>query len=141
MRDDGPDFLRAVLERVRAAHPVDSRRMYVFGALHGAMHALAMAVPASEYFAAIAVDRGVLMEEVVPYLATGRRTVPIAMWADKKDDLFPLAHVRATRDVLNEHGFGVTLTEVAGHSGYGEVNRAAWEFLRKHHLDRAPAMH
>ena len=97
---------------------------------HMAPCTLAIAVPASEYFAAIATDGGVLMKEVVPYLSSVSRRIPIAMWTDKKNDLFPLAQVRATRDVLNRYGFGVTLTEVAGHSGYGEVNRAAWEFLQ-----------
>ena len=138
MRDDGPEFLHALINRVRAVSPVDSRRIYAFGAVHGAMHALAMAVLESEYFAAIVTDGGVLMKELVPFLARLSRRVPIAMWADRNDDFFPLRSVRATRDLLNGHGFEVTLTEIAGHSGYGEVNRAAWEFLRQYRLDREP---
>lgn len=91
MRDDGPEFLHALINRVRAGYPVDSRRIYVFGAVHGAMHALAMAVLEPEYFAGIVTDGGVLMKELVPYLARLSRRVPLAMWTDKNDDFFSVA--------------------------------------------------
>ena len=59
------------------------------------------------------------------------------------DAFFPLADVRATRDLLNAGGFSVELTEIPRHthdyySRSSEINRAAWEFLKKHELAADP---
>jgi poly(3-hydroxybutyrate) depolymerase len=61
---EGPEFLRDLLDTVTAAHDVvDRRRMYVFGHSAGAIHALDLGALESEYFAAVAAHAGVLSQE------------------------------------------------------------------------------
>jgi poly(3-hydroxybutyrate) depolymerase len=143
MRDDGPLFLRHVLEDVQGKYGVDARRVYIFGHSAGAVHGLAMAVLESEYFAAVAVHAGVLTRDFVPYIKRAPRKIPIAIWVGTNDSFFPLKPVRETRDALNEQGFGAELTEIRGHTHnyYGrssEINKAAWAFLQGKRLEKDP---
>jgi poly(3-hydroxybutyrate) depolymerase len=60
--DDGPLFLRDVVENVQEPYPVDDRRVYLFRHSAGTELALVMGTVESEYFAAVvipvpAVDR------------------------------------------------------------------------------------
>ena len=109
MRDDGPEFLRDLVETLKRAYAVDPSRIYLFGHSAGAIHALSMAVLESEYFAAVAAHAGVLPQHATPYVDRATRKTPIRMWVGTNDDLFPLEPVRATRDTLNSHGFNVEL--------------------------------
>jgi poly(3-hydroxybutyrate) depolymerase len=143
MKEDGPDFLYALIEMLRVEYPVDPRRVYLFGHSAGAIHGLAMAVLESEYFAAAAVHAGILSDGMRPLLARAPRKTPIAIWVGTNDQLFPLKAVRNTRDALQAAGFAVELTEVSGHTHayYDralEINKKAWVFLQKHRLDGDP---
>jgi poly(3-hydroxybutyrate) depolymerase len=143
MHADGPGFLYALIEMVRVQHPVDARRIYVFGHSAGAVHGIAMSILESEYFAAAAVHAGTLPPQVVPFLERAPRKIPIAIWVGTHDPLFPLPAVRATRDALQGSGFPVALTEVAGHThAYYDramqINLEVWEFLQKHQLGADP---
>jgi poly(3-hydroxybutyrate) depolymerase len=142
-RDDGPDFLYALIEMLRVQHPLDPRRIYLFGHSAGAGHALAMAVLESEYFAAAAVHAGVLPREITPMVERAPRKIPVALWIGTNDSLFPVSAVRATGDVLQSHGFPADVTEIGGHTHnyYGrspDINKQAWQFLQKHRLDGEP---
>ena len=55
---DGPDYIHAAIQASAAAHPVDFRRLYVFGQSGGAVYALNLAMLESEYFAAAALHAG-----------------------------------------------------------------------------------
>lgn len=143
MRDDGPAFLYSLLEMIRLQHPVDPRRLYLFGHSAGAVHGLMMALLESEYFAAVAVHAGALPPEVLPFIEKAPRKTPIAIWVGTNDAFFPVSGVRATRDALNGRGFGAQLTEISGHThAYydraGEINRKAWAFLQSHRLESDP---
>jgi poly(3-hydroxybutyrate) depolymerase len=143
MRDDGPDFLYALIELIRLQYPVDPRRIYLFGHSAGAVHGLAMAVLESEYFAAVAVHAGSLPEQVTAFAGRAPRKTPIGIWVGTNDALFPLPQVRATRDALNAQGFGAQLTEIGGHThAYydraAHINRQVWAFLEKHRLNGDP---
>lgn len=143
MGDDGPGFLYALVEMIRLQHPVDPRRIYLFGHSAGAVHGLAMAILESEYFAAVAVHAGVLPESARPFLERAPRKIPIAIWVGTVDPLFPVDAVRATRAALKDRGFDAALTEIGGH-GHGyydraqEINLKVWDFLQRHRLDTDP---
>jgi poly(3-hydroxybutyrate) depolymerase len=67
----------------------------------------------------------------------------IVVAPDAVDQFFPIASVRATRDVLAERGFPVELTEIPNHDHWyydiaPRINRQAWEFLAKHALSEDP---
>jgi poly(3-hydroxybutyrate) depolymerase len=143
MREEGPDFLYALIEMLRVTYPVDPRRIYLFGHSAGAIHGLAMAVLESEYFAAAAVHAGVLSDGMRPFLERAPRKIPIAIWVGTNDQLFPLPAVRATRDALQAAGFVAELTEISGHTHayYDralEINKKAWSFLQRHRLEDDP---
>jgi len=143
MGNDGPLFLRHLLEAIKEKHSIDPRRVYIFGHSAGAMHGLKMGILESEYFAAVAVHAGALTPDFGPFIERAPRKIPIAIWVGTNDNFFPLKPVRATRDKLNEQGFNAELTEINGHTHnyYGrssEINKSAWAFLQDKHLDRDP---
>jgi poly(3-hydroxybutyrate) depolymerase len=143
MPDDGPDFLYALVEMLRVQYPVDPERIYLFGHSAGAIHALALGVLESEYFAAVSAHAGVLTDPMLAFVERAPRKIPIAIWVGTNDALFPLAGVRATRDALKARGFSAELTEIGGHTHayYDramEINRQVWGFLQQHRLGAEP---
>lgn len=142
-RDDGPLFIRHVVEAVQTDYAVDRRAMYVFGHSAGAIFGISMGVLESEYFAAIAVHAGALSPSVVPYIARAPRKIPIAVWVGTNDPGFPVRQVRDSLDLLKRQDFDVQLTEIPNHThNYygrsGEINQAAWTFLQSKRLEKDP---
>lgn len=140
---DGPVFLRDLVESLKARLPIDGRRVYLFGHSAGAGFALQMAALESEYFAAAAIHAGALDPDFFSVFDYAVRKIPYAIWIGTRDAFFPLNQVRATRDALKTRGFPVEYTEIPGHTHdyYGsssEINKGAWEFLRKQSLPADP---
>jgi poly(3-hydroxybutyrate) depolymerase len=143
MREDGPQFLYDFVEELKQKYPVDPRRVYLFGHSAGAIHALAMAVLESEYFAAVAVHAGILDQNYSAFVDRAPRRIPIGMWVGTRDDLFPIPAVRATRDLFKAAGFEVPLTEIAGHTHWyydrgADINKEVWAFLQDKQLSADP---
>jgi poly(3-hydroxybutyrate) depolymerase len=140
---DGPNFLRDLVEDLKAKYPVNPRRVYLFGHSAGAGHAIFMSLFESLYFAAAAVHAGALLPADYDSIDLAKRKIPLAIWAGTVDSLVPLLAVRATRDAMNARGFSVQLTEMAGHDHWyydlaPKINKEAWEFLKKHELTEDP---
>jgi poly(3-hydroxybutyrate) depolymerase len=140
---DGPDFLHELLSVVKAQYPIDSHRMYLFGHSGGASFALYMALYESEYFAAAAIHAGALRHEDEKIVQLAKRKIPIHIAVGDRDQFFPLAAVRATRDVLVANGFQVGLTEMKGHDHWyydlaPKINAEAWDFLKEQKLTEEP---
>lgn len=141
---DGPDFLRDVVELLKSKYPINARRVYLFGHSAGAVFSIYMSLYESQYFAAAALHAGALnSKDDATIMALAKRKIPMHMWVGNKDPLFPLSYVRATRDLLNRHGFAVQLTEIANHDhNYyiraAEINQAVWDFLKAHELPTDP---
>jgi predicted esterase len=140
---DGPVFLRDLIEHLKANHPINPRRVYLFGHSAGAVFSLYMSLIESEYFAATAIHAGAFNAQGAKPIELAKRKIPLAIWVGANDQFFPLTTVRATRDALRAADFPVQLTEIPGHDHnyYGrapEINRQAWEFLRKHELSEDP---
>lgn len=141
---DGPaDFLRDLVEALKAKHPIDARRVYLFGHSAGAGFALYMSLLESEYFTAAAIHAGALVPESYNLIQHAKRKTPIAIIIGANDPLFPLAVVRATRDELNKNGFAAQLTEIPKHDHWyydraAEFNRSLWDFLKQHRLAEEP---
>lgn len=143
MLGDGPDFMHDVVDIVSAQHPVDPKRVYLFGHSAGAIHGLMSALLESQYFAAVAVHAGALPADTYSYADSAARKIPIAIWVGTNDAFFPLAAVRATRDSLVQRGIPAQLAEISGHthdyySRSSEINKAAWAFLKQHALTADP---
>ena len=140
---DGPDFLRDLVEALKAKYPVNPKRVYLFGHSAGASFALHMSLMESEYFAGTAIHAGALMRDDEQLLDMAKRKIPISIQVGDSDEYFPLKIVRATRDALKNAGFNVDLVEIPNHDHWyydqaSKFNQTAWEFLKKIALDGEP---
>ena len=140
---DGPDFLHALVESLKARQPINPRKVYLFGHSAGANFSLFMSLYESEYFAAMSIHAGMLPPGSYPVIDEAQRKMPMLIIVGTNDPFFPLKDVRATRDELNKRGFSVQLTEVPKHDHWyydraAEFNRSAWDFLKQHQLAEEP---
>lgn len=140
---DGPDFFHDLITELQTKYPIDPQRVYVWGHSGGACFALYMALYESEYFAAAAIHAGSLNSDDLGIVKSATRKIPIYMAVGTDDQSFPLASVRATRDMLNGNGFDAQLTEMPGHDHWyydlaPKINAAAWNFLKEQKLPGEP---
>lgn len=131
---DGPTLLRDVVDAVAAKHPIDARRIYLFGQSAGAVFALQMACLESEYFAAAAVHAGAVDPKYFSIFDFAARKIPIGIWIGTTDPFFPIAEVRATAKALESRGIPVALTEIPDHPHNfhlvaKDVGPKIWNFL------------
>lgn len=140
---DGPDYLHELVEELKSKHPINPRRVYLFGHSAGASFSLHMGLMESQYFAAVAIHAGALRNQDMPVIELAKRKIPISMQIGDSDPLVPLKLVQATRDALKEAGFTVDLIEIENHDHWyydkaSKFNQTAWEFLKKYELDSDP---
>src|SRR5918996_4899345 len=140
---DGPDYLRDLVEELKSKYPINPRRVYLFGHSAGASFSLHMGLMESQYFAAVAIHAGALTKRDYDVIELAKRKIPISMQIGDSDPLVPLEIVRATRDALKEAGFTVDLIEIENHDHWyydkaSKFNQTAWDFLKKHELEGEP---
>src|SRR5215469_92025 len=95
--EDSPDLLHAIVASVKANHPVDDHRLYLFGSSAGGAYALYLSIVESEYFAATAIQSGALLASNFRLIGAAKRKIPISIWSAVDDPSAPLAQARATR--------------------------------------------
>lgn len=141
---DGPDFLRDLVEELKAKYPINPRRVYLFGHSAGACFAIHMSLMESQYFAATAIHAGALRSDrEFELVKLPERKIPISIQVGDSDAFFSLKEVRATRDALQSEGFPVEMIEIKNHDhnyygGAPKYNQTAWEFLKKYELSEEP---
>jgi polyhydroxybutyrate depolymerase len=140
---DGPDFLRDLVEELKAKYPINAKRIYLFGHSSGGSFALQMALMESQYFAATAIHAGALTKDDMELIGLAKRKIPISIQVGDSDEFVPLKIVRETRDALKTAGVPVELTEIPNHDHWyydqaAKFNQTAWEFLHKVELDAEP---
>ena len=140
---DGPDFLRDLVEELKSKYPINPRRVYLFGHSAGASFALMMSLMESQYFAATAIHAGALTDEGMDLIPLAKRKIPISIQVGDSDEFFPLKTVRSTRDALKNAAIPVDLIEIKNHDHWyydqaPKFNQTAWEFLKKYELDKDP---
>jgi predicted peptidase len=140
---DGPDFLRDLVEELKTKYAVNPRRVYLFGHSAGASFALEMSLLESQYFAATAVHAGALIEEDKSWVELAKRKIPMFIQVGEYDEFVPLKIVRDTRDLLKAAGFPIEVTEMKNHDHWyydkaPKINQSAWDFLKQHSLDSDP---
>jgi predicted esterase len=142
--EDGPDFIRDLVEALKAKYQLDARRIYLFGHSAGAVFALHLALRESEYFAAAAVHAGAWRgEQEFSSLEQAKRKTSVAIIVGDRDSFFPLDAVRATEAALKGRGHEVAVTVMKGHDHWyydlaPGINRGAWDFLKSKALDAGP---
>ncbi|HEY1631014.1 MAG TPA: PHB depolymerase family esterase [Rhizomicrobium sp.] len=144
LRTDGPDYIRAVMARVTAAHAIDPRRIYLFGQSGGAVYALELGMLESEFFAAVAIHAGA-WRHIEEYKAAdyAARKIPVSIAVGDQDVYFPLDSVRNTERVLAQHGIPIDVTILKnGLHAYSNVPPdfadTTWGFLGRHALESDP---
>lgn len=144
IREDGPDFLREVVESVAAQVSINRRRVYLFGFSAGAVHALTIGAIESEYFAALALYAGSWRDrESFIALNFARRQIPVGFFIGDVDPLFSMKSVLSTKAAFEKAGHPVML-KVLPRQGHiyaavsARVNREAWDFLRQVELAGPP---
>ena len=140
---DGPDFLRDLVEELKSKYPVNPKRVYLFGHSAGASFALQISLMESEYFAGTAIHAGALMRDDAELIEMAKRKIPISIQVGDSDEYFPLKIVRETRDALKSGGFTVDLVEIPNHDHWyydqaAKFNQTAWDFLKKIELTAEP---
>jgi len=140
--EDGPDYLRDLVEELKSKYPINARRVYLFGHSAGASFALQICLMESQYFAATAIHAGYLGDDS-DLIDMAKRKIPIFIQVGDRDQGLPVKVVRETRDALTAKGFPVELTELPNHDHWyydlaPKINRAAWDFLKKYELESDP---
>ncbi len=142
--EDGPDFIRDLIEQLRAKYPINAHRIYLFGHSAGAVFAINLSMMESEYFAAAAIHAGSLRErEEFAVLDSAKRKLPLAIFVGDRDQYFSLASVKATEAALKVKEFPVEVTVMKGHDHWyydlaPQINRNAWAFLKRYELSSEP---
>jgi poly(3-hydroxybutyrate) depolymerase len=144
LKVDGPDFIRAILAEVAAAHPIDPHRMYLFGQSGGAVYSLRLGMLESEFFAAVAIHAG-SWRHPEDYRMTGyaTRKIPVSISIGDKDEYFSMESVENTRRVLADRGFPIAVNILKGRvhrysDTPADFNAGIWTFLRSHVLPSDP---
>ena len=140
---DGPDFLRDLVEELKGKYSIDAKRVYLFGHSAGAVFALEMSLMESQYFAATAIHAGDLPQDSANLIQMAKRKIPMSIQVGDSDEYFPVKAVRETKEALKAAGFPVELTEIPNHDHCyydqaSKFNQTAWEFLKKVVLDAEP---
>jgi poly(3-hydroxybutyrate) depolymerase len=141
---DGPDFLRDLVDELKAKYPINPRRVYMFGHSGGAVFALGISMFESKYFAASAIHAGAWRDprefSLLDYL---KRKIPISIVVGDQDPLFPSEDVKKTGEKLKERGVEVEVTVIKGHNHWyysksSEINARLWDFLKRFELSEDP---
>ncbi len=139
LQSDSPAFLHAAVRQVAVQHPIDPKRIYLFGHSGGANYAIVLALLDSQYFAAVGAHAASLDPANRNLFQYAQRKTPIALWVGDEDPLFPVTAVMATRDAFAVHGFPVQLTVIPHHGHFyeavsQEVDQQAWRFFQRNAL-------
>ena len=140
---DPPEFFQAIVDQVKAIHPVDESRVYLFGHSAGAAYALFLAVMDSNLFAATAIHAGALQANPDGLFEQADRKMPIAIWIGDRDPNFPVDTVEATRRLFAANGYDIKLNLIPNHDhNYyaisDQINAKAWDFLKNNRLPPPP---
>lgn len=134
-----PQLFPLLMDTVKKAWNVDSRRIYVFGYSAGGYSTFDAAMLDSTYFAAVGVFACIITPDYYWIVRRAQRKTPVAMYIGDHDQFFSLAQTRATRDLLLANGFTVHYVEIANQDhNYaaisGWVNQDIWNFMSQYSL-------
>ena len=140
---DHPEWIRDAIDETAKKHPVDSRRMYLWGYSAGGMFTFYLAFLESRYFAAAAVHGGIIENSKYQMAYFAVRKLPFAFYIGTKDQWWSVNQTRASRDALASRGFPVHYVEMKGadHNFYSrseEITSDAWKFMKEYVLDADP---
>lgn len=136
---DGPNYLHAVVAEVGKKHPIDQRRVYLFGELTGGVYAMAVGLFDSEYWAATAVHDAKLDASNYSLFKYAQRKEPFALWLGDRDLNLKINEAQDEKDAFTTAGFPFLLKVMTFSDGiyastYDTVNEGAWKFFQQYQL-------
>ena len=139
---DGPGFLRAVVQRVGSRHEIDSRRVYLFGAGPGGGFALSMAVLQPRFFTAVASLDGDLLPGSLSAVDRLERALPVRLYLGKRAPRLDVEALQQTAEALREAGADVELEQLGVGPDFERRGRKAaeriWAALKPHSMSEEP---
>ena len=139
---DGPGLLRVVVNQVKSRHPIDTRRVYLFGSGVGGPFALQLAIIQPRFFAAVASFGG---EPRPGALRTSRplpRAVPATLAYSKRTLQFDVDALAAAAAEWRQSGGVAELLRLDVGLDFERRGRKAagriWQALSAHQLGEAP---
>ena len=141
MPQDGPGFLRAVVQHLQKRHQIDPRRVYLFGAGIGGGFALSMAALQPRYFAAVGSFGGQprLTALGIEQIA---RALPVRVFISKRMPQFDADELRQQVAMLGEAGADVEVKAVDTGPDFERKGRKVagriWQALSGHVLSEPP---
>jgi poly(3-hydroxybutyrate) depolymerase len=140
---DHPEWIRSAIDETGKAHPVDERRIYLWGYSAGGMFSFYLALMESRYFAAAGVHGGIIENAKYQMADFAVRKVPFAYYIGTRDQWWTVKQTRASKEALVSRGFSVHYVEMQGadHNFYAhsaEITSDAWKFMKQYSLDGEP---
>jgi len=139
---DGPGFLRAVVQRVASRHEIDRRRVYLFGAGVGGGFALSMAVLQPRFFAAVASFGGEMQPGGLREGDRLERALPVGVYFSKRAPQFDVDALRQTAAALRRAGAEVELEKLDIGPDFERKGRKVagriWATLSSHAMSEEP---
>jgi poly(3-hydroxybutyrate) depolymerase len=140
---DGPLFLKDVVDDVASRYAIDGRRIYLFGHSAGANFALQMAVLESEFFAAAAIHAGAVSSDYYSIFDAATRKIPLAIYIGTRDQFYPIQVVRGVSEALKKRDFPLVYREMPDHDHNfktvaPEINPEIWKFFSDNPLPHDP---
>lgn len=136
---DGPDYLHAVVAEVAKKHPIDQRRVYLFGESTGGVYATAVGLFDSQYWAATAVHDAKLDASNYSLFKYAQRKEPFALWLGDRDPNLKVDEAQNEKEAFTAAGFPFLLKVMVFSNGeyggnYDQVNEGAWKFFQQNQL-------
>ena len=136
---DGPDYLHAVVAEVAKKHPIDQRRVYLFGESTGGVYATAVGLFDSQYWAATAVHDAKLDASNYSLFKYAQRKEPFALWLGDRDPNLKVDEAQNEKEAFTAAGFPFLLKVMVFSNGeyggnYDQVNEGAWKFFQQYQL-------
>ena len=139
---DGPGYLRAVVQKVASRRRIDPRRVYLFGAGTGGRFALSMALLQPRYFAAVASFGGGM--DTGPLISTDPldRTLPARIYYSKRTPKFDVDALGQAAAALRQLGAEVELQRLDVGPNFerqgSKVAGRIWEALSSQAVNEEP---
>jgi len=137
---DGTPLISAVIKDASQRHPVDSKRLYMFGHSAGGNMALHLSIKHADHFAAAAIHAGHIADaSQYPAIDNAKRKIPVGLIVGSNDQLFPLESVFNTAKAFSTRGHKAELYAIEGHNHWYYdisyfINEKAWDFLSQYQL-------
>ena len=140
---DHPEWIKSAIDETGKQHPVDGRRIYLWGYSAGGMFTFYLAFMESRYFAAAAVHGGIIEDSKFQMADFAVRKIPFAYYIGTRDQWWTIKQTRASQAALASRGFNVHYVEMQGadHNFYArsaEIASDAWKFMKQYVLDGEP---